>query len=347
MRTERPTPKRLREARARGEVARSPELSGVAGFAAAAVTLLTTGAAGAAVLAGFVRDSLAAAPGLPDSAGFAALERGLTVVAVTAGPVLLAALVAATLVGGLQVGLRFTAKPLALQLGRLSPWVGLGRRAREGATDLARVGIFLGALLIVVGWTLAEAAGPLLRLTGAGPAVIAAELLRQATTLAWRGGLVLLAAAAADYGVRWLRLRRDLMMTRAEVRREQRDTEGDPHRKAERARLHVEALRHHRIEQVLTADLVVTGPPHMAVALRYDARRHGAPQVLARGSRLVAERIKQLARKGGVPLVHDAGLTRALWPLRSGDEIPEALYDSVAELWRVIRGARAPGGPDD
>ena len=55
------------------------------------------------------------------------------------------------------------------------------------------------------------------------------------------------------------------------------------------------------------------------------------------GSRLLAERIKQLARRGGVPIVHDAGLTHALWPLDSGDEIPEALYDSVAELWRVIR----------
>ncbi len=92
------------------------------------------------------------------------------------------------------------------------------------------------------------------------------------------------------------------------------------------------------VEQVQNADFVVANPTHVAVAMRYDqARRGSAPRVVARGHRLLAERIKQVARAAGVPVVHDVSLARSLAELEPGDEIPESLYEAVAALLRALQ----------
>jgi type III secretion protein U len=225
------------------------------------------------------------------------------------------------------------------QLGRLDPIRGLKNLVSlRKVVDLARLLAGIAALTAVVWMTMAEALGALLRLTGARPAVIVVELLRWATTLAWRGGLVLAAAAAVDYAVQRHRHRKDQMMTKDEVKREHKESEGDPQHRSERKRLHREISEHDMIEQVTKADFVVANPTHIAVALRYDnARSDSAPQVVASGHRLVAERIKQVARQAGVPIVHDVSLARALAELSLGDEIPEALYEAVATLLRILR----------
>ena len=90
------------------------------------------------------------------------------------------------------------------------------------------------------------------------------------------------------------------------------------------------------IEDVRKADFVVVNPDHIAVAVRYDRDADAAPVVVARGERLLAERIKQVAREFGVPIYRDVGLARALHELPPGDEIPEALYEAVAEILRVL-----------
>jgi len=337
--TEQPTPKRLREARQKGQVARSTELSGFVVFAAAATALLITGAGLADTLVRFTRDCLRGAPHYAPEAAWPVLRQAVWALATTVGPILGAAVVAAILVGAVQAGGLWTWKPLVPQLGRLDPIRGLKQLfSLRKLVDLARLLIGIGALTAVVYTTLREALGPLLRLSGARPAVIAGELLRWSTTLAWRGGLVLTTAAIIDYAVQRHRHRKDQMMTKDEVKREHKESEGDPQHRAERKRLHREISEHDMIEQVSKADFVVANPTHIAVALRYDASHSdNAPQVVARGHRLVAERIKQVARQAGVPIVHDVSLARALAELSLGDEIPESLYEAVATLLRVLR----------
>ncbi len=337
--TEEPTPKRLRESRQKGQIARSAELSGFVVFAAAAGALLITGAGLAASLVRFTRDCLRGAPHYAPEAAWTVLREGVWTLAATVGPILAAAVVAAILVGAVQAGGLWTWKPLLPQLGRLDPLKGLKQLVSlRKVVDLARLLVGIAALAAVVYMTLTEALGAVLRLTGARPEIIAREVLRWSTTLAWRGGLVLAGAAAVDYAVQRHRHRKDQMMTKEEVRREHKESEGDPQHRAERKRLHREISEHDMVEQVRKADFVVANPTHIAVALRYDASRgDSAPQVVARGQRLVAERIKQVARQAGVPIVHDVPLARALADLSLGDEIPDALYEAVAALLRALQ----------
>ena len=133
-------------------------------------------------------------------------------------------------------------------------------------------------------------------------------------------------------------------MTREEVRREHKESEGDPSHRAERQRLHRELLEQRMVAEVRKADFVVVNPDHIAVALRYDRDGEAAPVVVARGERLLAERIKQVAREAGVPIFRDVTLARSLRDLPEGAEIPAALYEAVAEILRVgLRDGRAGG----
>ena len=191
-----------------------------------------------------------------------------------------------------------------------------------------------------MGVTLVGALRDLLAPAEAQPLAMAQVTHQWMWTLLWRGLAVLVVAAAVDYGIRWRRHRRSLMMTRTEVLREHRESEGDPRHKAERRRVHQEVLQHAMLEQVGQADVVVVNPTHLAVALRYDPSRSGAPVVVAKGQALVAERIKRLAREGRVPVVHDVSLARSLMDLDLGTEIPEALYDAVAEVLRALESDR-------
>src|SRR5205814_4053974 len=137
-----------------------------------------------------------------------------------------------------------------------------------------------------------------------------------------------------------------------EVRRDTRETEGDPRHKAERQRLHRALAEQRMLEDVRKADFVVVNPDHLAIALRYDRDGEAAPVVVARGERLLAERIKEVAREAGVPIFRDVTLAHSLRALEQGDQIPEALYEAVAETLRVVYGTHraspeppAPGPP--
>ena len=105
----------------------------------------------------------------------------------------------------------------------------------------------------------------------------------------------------------------------------------------ERQRMHREILRHRMVESVRTADCVIVNPEHIAVALRYDQASMDAPEVVAKGEDLVAQQIREVARRHGVPIYRDVALARALHQLELGDEIPEALYDAVAEVLRFVQ----------
>jgi len=131
-------------------------------------------------------------------------------------------------------------------------------------------------------------------------------------------------------------------MSHDEVRRESKEAEGDPAHRAERTRLHRELAEQRMVADVRRADLVVVNPEHIAVALRYDKDGEGAPVVVARGERLLAERIKAVAREAGVPIFRNVSLARSLRGLEEGAEIPVALYEAIAELFRAVYALERP-----
>ena len=136
-------------------------------------------------------------------------------------------------------------------------------------------------------------------------------------------------------------------MTRQEVREEQKETDGDPQVRARFRRVHREIARRQMLAEVKSADVVLTNPVHVAVALRYRAEAMAAPQLVARGAGELAEKIKEAARRAGVPIVERRALARALFKsVKLGAHIPPALYRAVAEILAYIYSLRATGAPE-
>ena len=340
-RTERPTPKRLAESRGRGEVAVSRELTGAVAMAAGLAALAASGSWWFGALAAEVRRGLLAALAPDQPIGGALLSTALSVLRLSALPAL-AAFAAAGAVGLLQTGGLITAVPLAPKLERLDPIAGLGRifsGARLAALGLGAVKAALVVALSLSGWR--AAASTLAQLPRAeSPGRAGAALL---WPLAGRlAGLLLLLGAADLLLVRWRHHRR-LRMSRDEVRREAREAEGDPNRKAERRRLH-RALA--EAPPLVRATCLVVNPTHVAVALHHRRGTGEAPRVLAKGSGAAAARLRARARRAGIPIVRDPPLARALHRLAEvGDEIPEELYDAAAALLATLHGASPPEPP--
>jgi flagellar biosynthesis protein FlhB len=157
--------------------------------------------------------------------------------------------------------------------------------------------------------------------------------------------LVVVAIGFGDFLWQRHRFMKDMRMTREEVKREYKEQEGDPHHKQERMRLHKELLQQRMLNAVRKADFVVVNPDHIAVAIRYDKDSQEAPVVVAKGERILAQKIKEIARESGVPIFRDVSLARALRDVEEGDEIPEALYEAVAEILRVVYGGSSPAAP--
>jgi flagellar biosynthesis protein FlhB len=335
--TEEPTPRRLRKAREEGDVARSGDLTTAAAFLAGCGAF----AAGAAYLGGelsqvFRRGLSLAVSASPPPAG-AALDTAWRDVARLTAPVVGAAFVAAAVVGFLQAGGLFTLKPILPQGKRLSPLEGLGRIfSRESLATTVKALAKLAVIVAVTWWTLAPRLPELARLAGASPSAALGWVGGVAVRLVLRVAVAYAIIGAADYLWQRRQWRKRNMMTREEVKRDVKESEGDPRHKAERQRLHRDLLRHQMVQAVRAADCVIVNPDHIAVAIKFDEDTMGAPQVVAKGERLVAEQIKEVARQAGVPIYRDVALARALHELELGDEIPEALYEAVAEVLRFV-----------
>jgi flagellar biosynthetic protein FlhB len=159
--------------------------------------------------------------------------------------------------------------------------------------------------------------------------------------IAFRAAGVLFVLTLADYA--WQRRRHfgQLRMTVQEVRQEHKESEGDPHVKAA-IRRRRQALLNRMIAAVPKADVVVTNPTHYAVAIKYDPVSMRAPVVVAKGQRLLAQRIKDVARKNGVPVLEEPPLARALFSaVQVGHPIPANLFHAVAEVLAWVYSLRA------
>lgn len=335
--TEAPTPHRLAEARRRGQVALSRDLSGAVALAAAVAALIAFGPASIGQLVSYFALALGRAPAgaSPAEAGRLALDTAARVLALP----LAAAFLASVGAGWLQTGGSWVSGPLAPDLRRLSPAAALRRTfsaqtAREFLAGVVKVAI----VAVVAGLSLRPLLPPLVALAGAPARRVLSGLGAAGERLALRVVVATLLIGLGDYAMVRARHRRSLRMTRREVQRERRETEGDEAQRAERRRLHGELGASRAMDDVRRADLVVTGPEGPAIALAYRPDGPTAPVVVASGERLRAAQIEQLARAAGVPvfLFHDTALARALGAVAEGDEIPETLYEAVAELFKRV-----------
>ena len=339
--TEQPTARRLSQARLRGQVAHSRELSSALALLAV-IAVVSWGAPMAlARLLSLFRATFSASLRQPLASDV--LARAADVASTVALLPLLAALLVTVVAGALQTRGLWAWQAVAPDAGRLSPVAGMGRVFSP--RTVAEVGKGFLKLVVVAALACGGLAGPLRQLpvlVGAPPARVLGALGVWARALGLRVAFALLALALLDAVLVARRHRRSLMMTRDEVKREFKETEGDPQHKAERQRLHRQLAEQRMLDDVRKAAFVVVNPEHIAVAVRYDRDADEAPVVVAKGERLLAEQIKQAAREAGVPIYRDVGLARALNGVTEGEEIPEALYQAVAEILRALQEVEQP-----
>ncbi|RMG47376.1 MAG: EscU/YscU/HrcU family type III secretion system export apparatus switch protein [Acidobacteria bacterium] len=342
-RTEKPTPRRLRKAYEQGNVPRSPDVGQAVSLAA---FLLWAWAGAGAMLSGLARElrlSLAGAAGpiSPERLLERAASSGRDALLLMA-PLLLPLLVLSVVGQIAQSGFHPRKQPIPFELNRVNPVEGLKRfvtveKLVAAGKALLRVALYaaVAALVIVPEWprVVELAAGTPLQILQAAAAMSLRVLFR---------ALILGAALAAlDYAFTRYRWYRNLYMTKQEIRDEAKENEGDPLVRSRLRARQRDAARRRMIAGVRTADVVVTNPVHVAVALRYRQAVMNAPVVVAKGRGYIAQRIKEEARKHGVPIVEDPPLARALDRLcEVGLPIPEALYRAVAEVLAYVMGRR-------
>lgn len=339
------TPQRLEKAREEGQIARSRELTSAALLLAAAAATMMGGAAMGEWFAGLVRRGLSldrsAAFDMPaalDRAGWLAFDAFTTLLPVL-GLLTLVAMFAPLALGGWL----FTTKPLLPDFSRLSParWAGQLFSA-HGATELfksiAKAGLIAAAALLAL-WNSREEIALLLQ---APPVEAIAHAARFAGLGFFAAAVAMLLIAAIDVPAQLWKHHSGLRMSSDEVRREMKETEGDPHIKQRIRSLQREMSRRRMMSEVPKADVVVTNPTHFAVALAWNESAMRAPRVVAKGSDLVAGRIRELAQEHGIPVLEAPPLARALFRhAEIGAEIPAALYNAVAQVLAWVYGLRA------
>jgi flagellar biosynthetic protein FlhB len=148
-----------------------------------------------------------------------------------------------------------------------------------------------------------------------------------------RVAVAMVVLAACDYGYQFWRTNQDMMMTKEEVKEEAKNSEGNPQVKGHRRRRALAAAKRKMLAEIPKADVVVVNPVHIAIALRYDKKTMKAPKIVAKGSRLNALRIKEIAQEHQVPIVENIPLARIMFKYgKVGGEIPAELYTAVAEI---------------
>jgi flagellar biosynthetic protein FlhB len=341
--TEEPTPRKLDEARKKGDVVKTPDLSSLASLAAAATVIALAGGWMSRNLAQALEPFLAH----PDQMSF---ERGGGVdiarhAMLAAAPVLLAVMAAAAAAGAagnlVQTGLMFTPEKLALDFKKVSPGEGFKRifgldGLMQFVKSLVKV-LLTGAL---AWWVLKPHLHDLYNLAQLEPMAMlpfAADILRR---LVFAVAAFLLVVAGADWMWQRQRFMQRMRMTKEELKQDFKQTEGDPHIKARLRQMRNERARRRMMQAVPSATVVVMNPTHYAVALKYDAEETGAPLCVAKGMDTLALKIREIAEQAGVPVIEDAPLARALYAaVEIDDLIPPAHYEAVAKIIGFILAA--------
>lgn len=333
--TEEPTAKRLREARGKGNLARSEEVGHwfVLAGATAAIALLAEPLAESMVRT--------FTPFLEQPHQLAVSPEGMVLLADRAGeavafallPVLFFLMLAGLAGQLVQNAPTFTFEKIKPDLKKISPMSGLKKifglsNYIEFLRGLTKLAIVVALVMLVI-WPDREIL----------PLIVSMDPL-MITRMIGSELLLLLGAVLAVLGViaggdllyqRWKHIK-DLRMTKQEVKDEHKQAEGDPHVKGRLRSLRVERSRQRMMQAVPRADVIVTNPTHYAVALQYDTEKMAAPTMVAKGADLVAKRIRDVAKEHGIPLVSNPPLARALYTLDVGREVPEQHYKAVAEV---------------
>lgn len=334
--TEKPSAKRLEEAFAKGQFARSAEVQTVFVLTAALMALMFSGGEMWRLMAHTqvsIFSHLHDTPLRGDSMQRYAINCAL-VFGHCVWPILAATMTAGLFAGGIQTRFRVTSEVLGFNWERLNPVSGFQRVFSVKAGVPTLIGIAKLSLISALTYGVVKdiLQDPIFH-SSVDVARIAGFMADSSFRIITRVAMSLIVLAGADYGYQFWKVNKDLMMTKEEVKEESKNTEGNPHVKAKQRRKRTAITKRKMLAEVPKADVVLVNPTHIAVALRYDRKTMKAPKIVAKGSRLNAQRIREIAAEHQIPIVENKPLARLMFKYgRVGGEIPAQLYTAVAEV---------------
>ncbi|MBN2359017.1 MAG: type III secretion system export apparatus subunit SctU [Deltaproteobacteria bacterium] len=336
--TEEATPQRLQEARKKGQVSKSQDVLAALGFMISFVVLALTMEWTLGRIKEFIIASIYA--GVSDGGIPAVINLGFEALMfcfVTCMPVLGAAFIVGLAANYLQVGFLFTTHPIKPDIKKINPISGLKQMfSKKRLFELIKQIV----KFTVVTYVCYRAVLDNIRDIVVSQRVPLESTIKLAGQIIWdlglRVGVLFIVIAAADFLFQRWQFKKDMMMSKYDVKQEYKQSEGDPEMKSHRKALAEELIMHGSQENVRNADAVVTNPAHIAVAIKYDQEKGGAPKIVAKGMRKHADKIKEIARQFNVPVMRNVPLAQALNKLEIGEEIPEELYEAVAEVLNFV-----------
>lgn len=338
--TEEPTARRLQEARKKGDVAKSMEVP--------SASVLLAGLLALYLFNGYMMEhifmvmkhylgnlhSLEITPGNISTITRESMIKSALILAPIMGTIVIVALIS----NYAQVGLLFSTEKITPKFENLDIVKGFGKLFSK--QTMANV-VKSIAKVIIVGYVafyeVKKALPGILPLMDEAPILILSFMANVAFWIFLKCALIIALLAAADYFFQRWQFKEKMKMTKQELKDEAKQTEGDPHVKGRIRSIQMEMARKRMMAEVPKADVVITNPTRLAIALKYDNVAMAAPVVVAKGAGIIAQRIKEIAAEHGVPLVEDKPLAQALYKtVDINDPIPQNLFQAVAEVLAYV-----------
>ena len=338
--TEKATPKKREKARREGQVAKSPEIPSVLILLAGIGILYFSGRFSFNQLAAAMSANLLfdVTSEFTVQACVRLLGEVLRYFFLAVLPVMAGVFINAIAANLFQVGFHWSPKALQPKLSKLSLIKGITRLFSPKAfIQLVKAFVKI-AIIGLVAYAVVKAEMPaMLTLHDTSAGFILAYIMKVSFKICLWVTVVMVVVAVLDYLYQKWQFEKDLRMTKQEVKEENKQAEGDPQVKSRIRSIQMQAARRRMMQEIPEADVIVTNPTHLALALKYKPGSMGAPRVVAKGAGNVAERIKKMAREYRIPVIENKKLARNLYKLVNvGDEIPSEFYQAVAELLAYV-----------
>ncbi len=345
-----PTPRRRQEARKEGHVATSQDLASAVLLIAGVLLIMTAGRGIMEMVAGMMHRALGGSAWLTVDSTFVVQHWKATMSQLARDllPLLGTLMAAGVLVSLLQVGFLYVPQRVMPDISRIDPLKGLGRLFSLTSAMRLMFGLFKVAVICVVAYASLHATwGQLLSVSQAEVPQIADFMVDTILGICLNVGIALVVLAILDYAYQRWKHESDLRMTHQEMRDELKNYQGDPQIVARRRAAQRQLVLNRLADAVPKADVVVTNPTELSVAIRYDPNEMSAPLVVAKGAGVLAQRIRRLALEHDVPIVEKKPLAQALYKdVEVNQPIPDKMYAAVAEVLAYVyqlKGHHLPG----
>lgn len=340
--TEKATPKRRQDARKKGQVLHSKEISSALILL---ILFLSIKLLGNYMYTEFVAFFKLCAEDLANSLDSSSINEILRLLGLvmlqllkTVGPLFGIALVVGFVASYAQVGSLFTTETLKPKFSNLNPINGIKRIfSIRGLVELIKALLKIAVVGIVAWQSLRAEENNIIKLMDLDMISAAGYIISTSIDIAVKICVIMVVIGVLDYGYQWWQYEKDLRMTKQEIKEEYKEIEGNPEIKQKIKQKQREMSMRRMLSEVPKADVVITNPTHFAIAVRYDPQKAPAPIVIAKGQDYLAQRIKDIAKANGVEIVENKPLAQALFKaVEIGKQVPPEMYQAVAEILAFV-----------